>query len=365
MLTHMCNDDPFVTTRERDLDPYHQPQWHHQPSEVAHQDWEDQEQRRLQRLYELRQQELREFASRTQDSIAQAARKSGSAYLTSGTLSGFRGQQGEQDLHRTVLHDPYQANVTQQVGERLHQFGGRNQRASYQPRTADRNKPSTASGYNASAKGLLRASEKESGSSERGFDIYVQPHEKQSLTDDELRKANPLIPSSTNGPYFASDAKAATASGGIMPLPHREEDVETWWSSANKITMARLNEYCNREIAIAGKSSDKAAVTATHLFVRLYESLNSYNRSQTYMQVPDYFARFTAPPAWCVDRSVGVGMGIGLGAGERAKTMFGEKDWATAPQRVGRDPRYRPLSGDRPGQHRSSSSVGIGMGRFG
>jgi len=45
-----------------------------------------------------------------------------------------------------------------------------------------------------------------------------------------------------------------------------------------------------------------------------------------------YFAPFTPPPEWCIDKGPGGN-----------KTFF-EEEWGKPPERIGRDPRYRPLA---------------------
>ncbi|KAI9833342.1 MAG: hypothetical protein M1819_003737 [Sarea resinae] len=90
-----------------------------------------------------------------------------------------------------------------------------------------------------------------------------------------------------------------------------------------------------------------AGDTVNRLLIPLLSTLHGYLSSRPEAQ-RGRFGSFARVPEWCIDKGVG-----GL------NSFFGE-DWGAPPQRVGRDPRYRPLSTIV----RGSDGVG-GEGRYG
>src|SRR5579862_9918897 len=72
---------------------------------------------------------------------------------------------------------------------------------------------------------------------------------------------------------------------------------------------------------------------ANHLLILLLGSLHEYLVDSPNEQRA-MFGSFVEVPEWCVEK------------GTSGLTSFFGEDWGVPPQRVGRDPRYRPLMHD-------------------
>ncbi|KAI9716222.1 MAG: hypothetical protein M1812_005447 [Candelaria pacifica] len=95
-----------------------------------------------------------------------------------------------------------------------------------------------------------------------------------------------------------------------------------------------------------------AADIANGLLAPLLVTLQSYLSEPPESQ-PRQFGRFGVVPEWCIDRSA-----------EGSKSFFGE-DWGAPPPRVGRDPRYRPITHEQryPVYEEGPGAVGDGFVR--
>lgn len=213
------------------------------------------------------------------------------------------------------------------------------------------------------------------------------------MTDEELLAAFPLVPHRFNPASY------------LTTVPQRqsgEADLQTFWHSGQQ-KRTRQKEYIGRHIAASSKSVDGDARVAMGVFVPVFENLHWYSTQKSlaaHQVAPsarwgsgvttqpaaankDYFARFVDPPEWCIDRNMALGAGKSTFGESKVQTFFGELEWVKAPERVGRDPRYRPMmsrtnSGDVSGRRAklagtvfgsNSSLKNIapmpGMGRFG
>lgn len=216
----------------------------------------------------------------------------------------------------------------------------------------------------------------------------VRDAKPSSLTDAELRASCPLVPHTYNPNSF------------LASLPQRkpgEADLQTFWHSGQQ-KRSRQKEYIERHLSASGKGVEDDAQAAMGVFVPMFENLHWYStqKSLTIRQVvpigrwnagvaqpatsnKDYFARFVEPPEWCIDRNMALGAGKSTFGESKVQTFFGELEWVKAPERVGRDPRYRPMisrtnSGDLGGRRGKLGGSVFGpnslknmpsMGRFG
>ena len=184
------------------------------------------------------------------------------------------------------------------------------------------------------------------------------------LSNDELREFYPLQPNHDRMTTFPDLSavldsrdtgdktvdKEPNAFASQEPrAPTAEERLDQFWESGVQ-NRAKQEDYIARSLAASKLSGVAEAETAMHLFVRLHDQLEPYvNASNTRAAngpQEDYFlSKFVDPPDWCVNRGSTVASG-GWGATDRKmweESLFGEKDWGNAPQRIGRDPRYAPV----------------------
>ena len=211
----------------------------------------------------------------------------------------------------------------------------------------------------------LRHSIPEPGWKERRVNIQQSPMPK--LSDEQLRVTILSTPQNWNGPFFEeSDASGCTV--GTMdarksnmihsqPTKNHTEELNSWWSSANQGTrrlefirhlqpstssssssldgsslLLQQDKPGSSEPATSQTESQRSERLSSAL-VGVYESLSSYVQGPL-EQRKGYFSRFGTPPEWCVDRS---------GRSSHHHHSFFGEDWGAPPQRLGRDPRYRPL----------------------
>jgi len=219
----------------------------------------------------------------------------------------------------------------------------------------------------------------------------VRNAEPSSLTDAELHASFPLVPHTYNPNSFL---------GSVPQRKPVEADLQTFWRSG-KQKRSRQKEYIDRHLSACGKAMEDDAEAAMGIFVPMFENLHWYSTQKslvTRQVVPmsrwnacvtqhpatsnkDYFARFVEPPEWCIDRNMALGAGKSTFGESKVQTFFGELEWVKAPERVGRDPRYRPMvsrtnSGDLAGRRGKLGGSVFGpnalksmpmpsMGRFG
>ena len=106
------------------------------------------------------------------------------------------------------------------------------------------------------------------------------------------------------------------------------DELEYWWSSTKQSGLqAELSKHLRSKSSLVSATADHAL---DHALLGVFETLSSYVQGSL-DQRKSGFSCFGPPPEWCIDRSE-----------KGALTFFGE-NWGKPPQRLGRDPRYRPL----------------------
>jgi hypothetical protein len=225
-------------------------------------------------------------------------------------------------------------------------------------------------------------------------------------TWEQVRAETPLIPQKLDDyRHYFNESEAMEDDTSKA----REAPLDEFWNSGF-FAQARQKEFAKHHLAASNKSDDPAAVTAASLLVPMFENLQ-WHQTQSRLnsrttggqagkngswKAPltpgalavggkDYWAPWVAPPEWCIDRSMTMGSvssGNTIGGKgalsdktNKVQTFFGEMEWVKAPERVGRDPRYRPLlqtrgsndGGRKTGamKERRDSVIGLHMGRFG
>ncbi|KAI9708899.1 MAG: hypothetical protein M1828_002571 [Chrysothrix sp. TS-e1954] len=170
----------------------------------------------------------------------------------------------------------------------------------------------------------------------------------RKLTNDELRCYRSIDGARVAGPYFTG-INQRIINGEIIETakpPHSyEERLDAWWNSGRK-DADRQQDRVKHILSTQGKTEDEDAQIAVGLFLPVHERLEEYLKdAQTRATRPvEYFARYSEPPEWCVDKSSrGAGFKTVAGGDEKIVSLFGEQHWGKAPQRIGRDPRYAPL----------------------
>lgn len=247
--------------------------------------------------------------------------------------------------------------------------------------------------------GFKRNSEPETKLGDRSINA-PQPIRRSTLTDEELRASIPLVPQSSKGPFLTGgglDPFTGVANGEISTYPSQKDynsELDAFWYSGIK-TAQRQKEYIQHYLA-AHKMSEEThpnAVTAIRVMLPMVERLQAYaprGRAAGNVQQrdEDYFAKYSEPPEWCVNKSledtipgrwfsgksrrgeIGGGLGFGMDTASTSRlgtaptggiqSLLGEAEWLGAPERVGRDPRYRPLVAAEVGM----GLRGIGSGRI-
>ena len=185
------------------------------------------------------------------------------------------------------------------------------------------------------------------------------------MSNEQLAATAPT-PQNWDGPFLTGLPEYAT-----MPDSRTyDEKLHDWFHSGNKV--GRQEDFY-RSICATSKLNSRQTPTkpshpgviarptkeslrheplsfnetTTRLLIPVLENLSSYVQgpaSQRY----DPFNRFTQPQEWHIDKS------------ENGNRSFFGEDWAKTPQRVGRDPRYRPVSHE--GRGVPFESVGLGSG---
>lgn len=245
----------------------------------------------------------------------------------------------EQKPQRTVLYDPLQAMPTGLVSREVQSQAvphtipnlGHPMSKHLQSSLRSAEQPPTSSGSLASGN-TLRASDPEPGWRDRPVDVRTLITTPSNLSNEELAMVKPLA-QDFRGPFF--NYNVPTTHEPLASLtsnrPHAEE-VDEWWRSGRQRERQedfyRSLQSLNTGSKQAGKESEPAI---SRLLIPLYENLASYVQGPNSTR-HDYFARFGAPPEWCIDRTA-----------RGVRSFFGE-DWGAPPQRVGRDPRYRPFA---------------------
>ena len=288
-------------------------------------------------------------------------------------LSAVRGTDGDHELRRTALHETFRSTVgapptmiSNERAKHMNQFDSRTYGGA----------PMSESSYPpASYRNLEAALDTFPTDKPRGLDTYFDPSiDTTRLSDDELRATQTAKPSlKAQGPFFTREGIKLSCdrkTNQSKPYDMSYEDrLDAWWNSGRK-EIDRQQERVKHLLNSRGQSNDQEAHMVVSLFVSLHERLEEYvkesSTARSRKQV-EYFARFKAPPEWCVDRSSATaGSSFTTGGEEKVKSLFGEKQWSTAPQRIGRDPRYAPLRGAAFGpEAMMPAGIGSMMSRFG
>lgn len=161
---------------------------------------------------------------------------------------------------------------------------------------------------------------------------------------------------------FQSTAISKTEADNIATgRPSYEEELNTFWASGSK-NRQRNQEHCDRMLATNTNPLDASQEATTRVLYTALDNLISL-KEDSRKATPDYFARYVEPPAFCIDRNSIASGGVGTLGQRRSVSLFGEPGWTEAPQRVGRDPRYRHLHTGAVGG--SGFRGGRGRSRFG
>ena len=279
---------------------------------------------------------------------------------------------------RTVLYDPLARAETPEYHQETPepgQMSKRTDRPASEFSVADTIQTETYAGLRASlyssdeslpGHGLsdLRQSTPEPGWRDRQVEIltFLTPN----MTNEQLMETHLNTPQKWKGPFFdGSNSPCESISlantryksnlirddaNGFKSKysPSYFRELEDWWSSGKQ---SRLQSELSRHLQ-SGSSSATAETDhrLSHALVGVFESLSSYVQRPAHQQ-KTYFDCFGPPPEWCIDRSE-----------KGALTFFGE-NWGKAPQRLGRDPRYRPLPPQPPIQA-PSKQVAAGYRRY-
>lgn len=204
----------------------------------------------------------------------------------------------------------------------------------------------------------LRQSTPEPGWRDRQVEIltFFTPN----MSNEQLKETHLNTPQKWKGPFFDGAnspcgsinlAKAnngpETVYGNLHAFSSKYsssyiDELERWWSSGkpNSLQNETLNHLKPRSRSAVGNAAgirqiaDNGALPINdnldYALISIFDTLSSYIQGPI-EQRKGQFGRFGHPPEWCLDRS------------ERgALTFFGE-DWGKPPQRLGRDPRYRPI----------------------
>ncbi|GAB7353587.1 hypothetical protein MBLNU459_g4011t1 [Dothideomycetes sp. NU459] len=202
------------------------------------------------------------------------------------------------------------------------------------------------------------------------------------MSHEQLAMYSKPTPQNWDGPFFTgSPDHPSTANKKSY-----DEELHDWFFNGNKVQRqdefferikaaqnpTRPSSESKRGPGVIGRpssttksmtNSDKFNEATTRLLIPVLETLSSYVEGPV-EQRHGYFAQFTAPPEWCIDKSP-----------SGNKSFFGE-DWGQPPERIGRDARYghgsfegrfggfspqRPMSKGLVGLGRNASSLD---GRF-
>ena len=189
-----------------------------------------------------------------------------------------------------------------------------------------------------------------------------------TLASDQLKLYSKPTPQNWNGPFFCGDP-----TDQAVDQKSKDEELHNWFTGGNK--RARQDEYFERikaahnataprrrspgPIGPPRPNDPKIHETAdfnedtTRLLIPVLENLASYVEGPIEKRHGP-FARYVPPPEWCVDRGP-----------NGNKSFFGE-DWGQAPERIGRDIRYRPMPFEnRYGGSEQQPPIGtlVGLGR--
>ena len=224
----------------------------------------------------------------------------------------------------------------------------------------------------------LRQSTPEPGWRDRQVEIltFFTP----SMSNEQLKETHLNTPQKWKGPFFDGSnspcgsirlAKANCGSDNVHGNLHAcsskysssyKDELERWWSSGKPSSLQDeiLSHLHSSSRSTVGKTvdarqtPDNSALSMTSnlecALVSIFDTLSSYIQGPI-DQRKGQFGRFGPPPEWCLDRS------------ERgALTFFGE-DWGKPPQRLGRDPRYRPIYPQKLTQA-SAPSIASGLRKY-
>lgn len=218
----------------------------------------------------------------------------------------------------------------------------------------------------------LSNSEPEPGWKDRPVEVIdiSTPH----MSHEQLALYSRPTPQNWSGPFFTGSPKGSTAN-----RKDYEEELHKWFSNGRKAQhqedffqrvkaahMPALFSPARRQdpgvigrpySAAAKKNSESGDFNdiTTRLLIPVLENLSSYVQGPV-EQRHGYFAPFTAPPEWCVDKSP-----------SGNSSFFGE-DWGQPPERIGRDARYghAPFEGRfggfSPQRPTSNGLIGLGVG---
>lgn len=204
----------------------------------------------------------------------------------------------------------------------------------------------------------LRQSTPEPGWRDRQVEIltFFTPN----MSNEQLKETHLNTPQKWKGPFFdganspCGSINLAKANNGPETVYRNLhafsskynssyiDELERWWSSGkpNRLQNEILNHLKPRSRSAVGnvagirQIADDGALPINdnldYALISIFGTLSSYIQGPI-DQRKGQFGYFGHPPEWCLDRS------------ERgALTFFGE-NWGKPPQRLGRDPRYRPI----------------------
>ena len=204
----------------------------------------------------------------------------------------------------------------------------------------------------------LRQSTPEPGWRDRQVEIltFFTPN----MSNEQLKETHLNTPQKWKGPFFdganspCGSINLAKANHGPESVhenlhacsskysPSYKEELECWWSSGKSSSLQSeiMSHLYSRSRPAVGKPAGARQIANNSVlstnYLLEYALIGIFDKLSSHIQRPvdqhkGLFGPFGAPPEWCLDRS------------ERgALTFFGE-DWGQPPQRLGRDPRYRPI----------------------
>ncbi|KAF2839076.1 hypothetical protein M501DRAFT_1057376 [Patellaria atrata CBS 101060] len=136
-----------------------------------------------------------------------------------------------------------------------------------------------------------------------------------------------------NGPFFTDVARKPRELGPwpifLKPMQSREKQV--WWNSGKQRARQSAAIDALNVPAPPGFQSHPVDQVTNHLLIGVYDNLASYVKGIPEDRKEQPFAKYKQSADWCIDQTY-----------EASKSFLGE-DWGKAPNRIGRDPRYRPM----------------------